>query len=149
MTRRQLNRLKKIQENLKGFKEHQENSEIANRSTKQQCCNGKNSYGSWHTAEKVAKRQSKENKSKIEPYNCPYCHGIHIGHKQNNIELKINSISDLKENATATLSSLGFNGKTYSCSCIYKMVNSKKLFELIILGNSVKISRNKFNMFCR
>lgn len=146
MTRQQ-RRLKKIQENLRGFKENLDNSKIANRSTEQQCCQGKNPYNDWEFAKRIAKRQSKETGLNLQPYKCPYCHKIHIGHKKKNVEISLGSIENIYADGTAHI----FNekGNMFLCSCIYKLLDSKQLFKLIILKDIVSVNLSRFETLCK
>ena len=46
---------------------------------KQSACEGKERFAGFTLAAKVAKRLAQRNDVKAMPYQCPHCHGYHIG----------------------------------------------------------------------
>lgn len=51
---------------------------IASRATG---CTGKRNFTGWKAAERAAKRHNRANDSRLGPYVCNHCHGIHLGNR--------------------------------------------------------------------
>ena len=43
-------------------------------------CDGKLRYASWGDAKRAARRVMRHDDGYVNPYNCPHCRSVHVGH---------------------------------------------------------------------